>query len=134
VVWRYGAVDGFHLWCHAHYLAVGQAEYDRPIRLKTGSNPLNLIQSHSRLMKRSPQQILRVDSHHRGSLRPRFEPTFETQLDRLSSLGLRPVPRRLLYLPGLAGRRGLRRALHIDAALIEPERRVAVGHQRHINQ
>jgi hypothetical protein len=59
---------------------------------------------------------------------------FETQLDRLSSLGLRPVPRRLLYLPGLAGGSGLWRPLDIAAALIEPEWRVAVGHQRHINQ
>ena len=59
---------------------------------------------------------------------------FETERDRLSSLGLRPVPRRLLYLPGLAGHRGLGRAFDIAAALIEPEWRVAVGHQRHINQ
>jgi hypothetical protein len=48
----------------------------------------------------------------RGSLRLRnLEPTFETQLDRLSSLGLRPIPRGLLYLPCVAGRRGLGRAL-----------------------
>jgi hypothetical protein len=30
--------------------------------------------------------------------------------------------------------RGLRRTLKVDAALIEPKRRVPVGHQRHINQ
>jgi hypothetical protein len=51
---------------------------------------------------------------------------FGAQLDRLSSLGLRPVPRRVFYLPGVAGR-GLGRPLDIAAALIEPERRVAVG-------
>ena len=34
----------------------------------------------------------------------------------------------------LAGLRRLRRTLGVDTALIEPERRVAVGHQRQINQ
>jgi hypothetical protein len=43
-------------------------------------------------MKPSPQRILRLDARRWGSLRLRFEPTFETQLDRLSSLGLRPIP------------------------------------------
>jgi len=42
------------------------------------------------------------------------------QLNRLFSLCLRPVARRLFYLPGLAGRRGLGRAFDIGAALIEP--------------
>jgi hypothetical protein len=37
-------------------------------------------------------------------------------------------------LAGHAGRTGLRRTRGLDAALVEPERRVAVGHQRHINQ
>jgi hypothetical protein len=40
---------------------------------KTRPNPLGLIRSHSRPMKRSPQQILRLDAHHGGSLRPRFD-------------------------------------------------------------
>jgi hypothetical protein len=56
------------------------------------------------------------------------------QLNRLFSLCLRPVARRLFYLPGLAGRRGLGRAFDIGAALIEPERRVSVCHQRYIDQ
>jgi len=57
-----------------------------------------------------------------------------TSEKRLSSLGLRHVPRWLLYLPGLAGHRGLGRAFDIDAALIEPERWIPVCHQGHINQ
>jgi hypothetical protein len=32
-----------------------------------------LFQSHSRPIKRSPQQILRLDAHHGGSLRPLFD-------------------------------------------------------------
>ena len=78
-------------------------------------------------------QPMIFSADHRGSLRPRSS-TCETQLDRLSSLGLRPVPRRLLCLPGLAGRRGLGRALDVVTALIEPERWVAVCHQGHIYQ
>jgi hypothetical protein len=35
---------------------------------------------------------------------------------------------------GHTGLSGLRRALGVDAALVEPEWRVPVGHQRHINQ
>jgi hypothetical protein len=39
-----------------------------------------------------------------------------------------------LLMAGLHYRRGLLRSLGVDTALIEPERRVPVGHQRHINQ
>jgi hypothetical protein len=48
-------------------------------------------------------------------------------------VGYRLRPRALLGVR-LAGRRGLWWALDIDAALIEPEWRVAISHQRHINQ
>jgi hypothetical protein len=37
-------------------------------------------------------------------------------------------------LAGHTGLRGLRRTLKVDAPLVEPEWRVPVGHQRHINQ
>ena len=50
----------------------------------------------------------------------------------MMSLGLRGCGGRLLAR--LAGLRRLRRTLDVDAALVEPERRVAVGHQRYINQ
>src|SRR5215207_2716071 len=106
----------------------------RQIVVRLEQYPCSTTSRISRPRKPVHNRYSRLDAHRVGSLRPRFEPTFETQLDRLSSLGLRPVPRRLLYLPGFAGRRGLGRALDIDAALIEPEWRVAVGHQRHINQ
>ena len=43
-------------------------------------------------------------------------------------------PGRAALLAGLHCRRGLLRTLGVDTALVEPERRVAVGHQRHINQ
>ena len=35
---------------------------------------------------------------------------------------------------GHTGLGGLRRTLKVDAALVKPEWRVPVGHQRHINQ
>jgi hypothetical protein len=41
---------------------------------------------------------------------------------------------RTALLAGLGGLRRLRRTLDVETALIEPERRVPVGHQRHINQ
>ena len=41
---------------------------------------------------------------------------------------------RLALLAGLHCRRGLLRAVGVDTSLVEPERRVPVGHQRHINQ
>jgi Isochorismatase family len=37
----------FHLRRHAHHDAVGPAQYGHSIRLKTGPNPLGLIQTHS---------------------------------------------------------------------------------------
>jgi hypothetical protein len=49
-----------------------------------------------------------------------------TRLGRLLAQAALPVR--------LAGRRGLCRALGVDTALVEPERRIVVGHQCHINQ
>jgi hypothetical protein len=54
--------------------------------------------------------------------------------ERLPSLSLRPIHWRLPCLPGLADRSGLAGTFHVDAALVEPERWVPVGHQPHINQ
>jgi hypothetical protein len=53
------AFGRFHLWRHAP-TSIGSA--GRPIRLKTGRT-LGL-QRRRRPMKRSPQQILRLDAHH----------------------------------------------------------------------
>src|SRR5512133_2051218 len=103
--------------------------------LPNPSGPLLQVRPTLRLDPNLPRNALTPPAAgFRYAWHRNLEPTFGTQLYRLCSLGLRPVPRRLLYLPGLAGRRGFGRALDIDAALIEPEWRVAVGHQRHINQ
>jgi hypothetical protein len=44
------------------------------------------------------------------------------------------TPLRNALLAGLAVLSGIRRTVDVDTALVEPERRVTVSHQRHINQ
>jgi hypothetical protein len=95
--------------------------------------PRRLAQWHLRNRERCCLEITVLGHEIEPSLADSPEWTTSQQHVPMCMADARPCLAAAL-LAGLHCRRGLLRTLGVDTSLVEPERRVVVGHQRHINQ